>query len=85
MQKSNGSDPEQRPTQYDVIELRAAVDGREAGARGTIVAEGMHKGLVDFAWGEGARDVEVQEPDLEPIPYAFMRIVARRPDLRAVE
>jgi hypothetical protein len=79
---SNGDDPAQRPAQYDLVELSQSVEGREAGSRGTIVAEGVQKGLVDFAWIEGKRDVELQEPDLQPVPYGAMKLVESHPDLR---
>ena len=79
---SNGADPAERPAQYDVVELSQRVEGREAGSRGTIVAEGVQKGLVDFAWVEGKRDVELQEPDLQPVPYGAMKLVKSHPDRR---
>ena len=64
-----------RPAPFDVIELSADLDGHAAGSRGTVVAEGMLKGLVDFAWVKGRRNVEAQEPVLRPVPYGAMKLI----------
>jgi hypothetical protein len=80
MASKNGNENGTRPAPFDVIELRADLDGHAAGSRGTVVAEGMLKCLVDFAWGKGPRNVELQEPDLRPVPYGAMKMIAHRPD-----
>jgi hypothetical protein len=80
MASKNGDQNGARPAPYDVIELSADLDGHAAGSRGTVVAEGMLKGLVDFAWAGGSRDVEVNEPVLRPVPYNAMKLIDHRPE-----
>ena len=80
MASKNGNENGTRPAPFDVIELRADLDGHAAGSRGTVVAEGMLKGLVDFAWVKGRRNVEVREPVLRPVPYGAMKLITHRPD-----
>jgi hypothetical protein len=82
MASENGNQNGARPAPFDVIELRADLDGHLAGSRGTVVAEGMLKGLVDFAWPGGPRNVELHEPVLRPVPYGAMKVITHRPDER---
>lgn len=80
MASENGNENGDRPAPFDVIELLADLDGHAAGSRGTVVAEGMLKGLVDFAWARGPRNVELHEPVLRPVPYGAMKLITHRPD-----
>jgi hypothetical protein len=80
MASENGNENGARPAPFDVIELKADLNGHAAGSRGTVVAEGMLKGLVDFAWPGGPRNVELNEPVLRPVPYAAMKLIDHRPD-----